>query len=82
VKHINRVKILSLTGIPFDLQIYLLCRGRDAHFSRRSLDGLGILYSKLLKNVLSVLCLADEGVRSYKAVACLRWVWCVLFRQS
>jgi hypothetical protein len=30
--HINRVKILSSTGIPFDLRIYLLCRGRDAHW--------------------------------------------------
>jgi hypothetical protein len=29
--HINRVKILSSTGIPFDLWIYLPCRGRDAH---------------------------------------------------
>jgi hypothetical protein len=29
--------------------------------SHRSLDGLGILHSKLLENVLSALCLADEG---------------------
>jgi hypothetical protein len=29
--------------------------------SHRSLDGLGILHSKLLENVLSVLCLANEG---------------------
>jgi hypothetical protein len=29
--------------------------------SHRSLDGLGILHSKPLDNVLSVLCLADEG---------------------
>jgi hypothetical protein len=29
--------------------------------SHRSLDGLGILQSNLLKNVLSVLCLADDG---------------------
>jgi hypothetical protein len=28
---------------------------------RRSLDGLGILYSKLLEYVLGVLCLVDEG---------------------
>jgi hypothetical protein len=28
--------------------------------SHRSLDGLVILHSKLLENVLSVLCLADE----------------------
>jgi hypothetical protein len=29
--------------------------------SHRSLDGLDILHSKLLENVLSVLCLANEG---------------------
>jgi hypothetical protein len=29
--------------------------------SHRSLDGPSILHSKLLENVLSVLCLADEG---------------------
>jgi hypothetical protein len=29
--------------------------------SHRSLDGLGILHSKLLENVLSVLYLDDEG---------------------
>jgi hypothetical protein len=29
--------------------------------SHRSLDGLGILHSKLFEDVLSVLCLADEG---------------------
>jgi hypothetical protein len=29
--------------------------------SHRSLDGFGILYSKLLENMLSVLCLANEG---------------------
>jgi hypothetical protein len=29
--------------------------------SHRSLDGLGILHSKLLENVLSILCLDDEG---------------------
>jgi hypothetical protein len=51
--HKNRVKILSSIGIPFDLRIYLPCRGQD---------GLGILHSKLVKNVLNVLGLADEGV--------------------
>jgi hypothetical protein len=30
--------------------------------SHRSLDGFGILPSKLLENVLNVLCFADEGV--------------------
>jgi hypothetical protein len=30
-------------------------------WSHRSLDGLGNLHSKLLENVLSALCLADEG---------------------
>jgi hypothetical protein len=29
--------------------------------SHRSLDGPSILHSKLFENVLSVLCLADEG---------------------
>jgi hypothetical protein len=29
--------------------------------SNGCLDGLGILYSKLVKYVLNVLCLADEG---------------------
>jgi hypothetical protein len=29
--------------------------------SHRSLDGFGILHSKLLENILNVLCLADEG---------------------
>jgi hypothetical protein len=29
--------------------------------SHGCLDGLGILHSKFLKNVLNVLCLADEG---------------------
>jgi hypothetical protein len=33
--HINRVRILSSTGIPFDLRIYLPCRGRDAWKSPR-----------------------------------------------
>jgi hypothetical protein len=62
VKHINRVKILSSTDIPFDLRIYLPCRGRDAPIcSHGSLDGFGILHSKLLKYVLNVLSLADEG---------------------
>jgi hypothetical protein len=28
----------------------------------RSLDGFAILHSKLLENVLSVLCLVDEGI--------------------
>jgi hypothetical protein len=60
--HINRVKILSSTGIPFDLRIYLPCRGRDAHLFHGCLDGLGILNSKLAKYVLNVLCLVDEGV--------------------
>jgi hypothetical protein len=59
--HINRVKILSSTGIPFDLRIYLPCRGRDAHWFHGCLDGFAILHPKLLKYVLSVLCLADEG---------------------
>jgi hypothetical protein len=61
VKHINRVEIISSTGIPFDLQIYLLCRGRDAHFFHGSFDGFGILHSKLLENILNILCLANEG---------------------
>jgi hypothetical protein len=56
--HINRVKILSSTGIPFDLRIYLPCRGRDAH---GCLDGLGILHPKLGEYILNVLRLADEG---------------------
>jgi hypothetical protein len=30
-------------------------------YSHRSLNGLGILHSKLLENILSVLCLVDEG---------------------
>jgi hypothetical protein len=30
--------------------------------SHRSLDGFGILHSKLLENILNVLCLANEGV--------------------
>jgi hypothetical protein len=29
--------------------------------SHRSLDGFGILHFKLFENVLSVLCLSDEG---------------------
>jgi hypothetical protein len=29
--------------------------------SHGSLDGFGILHSKLLENILNVLCLADEG---------------------
>jgi hypothetical protein len=59
--HINRVRILSLTGIPIDLRIYLPCGGRDAHWFHGCLDGFAILHSKLLKYVLNVLCLADEG---------------------
>jgi hypothetical protein len=29
--------------------------------SHRSLDGFGILHSKLLENILNILCLANEG---------------------
>jgi hypothetical protein len=29
--------------------------------SHRSLDGFGILHSKLFENILNVLCLANEG---------------------
>jgi hypothetical protein len=29
--------------------------------SHRNLDGLSIFHSKLLKNILGILCLADEG---------------------
>jgi hypothetical protein len=59
--HIDRVEILSSTGIPFDLRIYLPCRGRDVHWFPWCLDGFAILHPKLLKYVLNVLCLADEG---------------------
>jgi hypothetical protein len=59
--HINRVKILSSTDIPFDLRIYLPCRGRDAHWFPWCLDGLGILHPKFGEYVLSVLRLANEG---------------------
>jgi hypothetical protein len=59
--HINRVKILSSVGIPFDLRIYLPCQGRDAIGSHGCLDGLGILHPKLGEYVLNVLRLADEG---------------------
>jgi hypothetical protein len=61
VKHINRVVNLSSIVIPFDLWIYLPCRGRDAHFSHGSLDGFGILHSKLLEYILNVFSLAYEG---------------------
>jgi hypothetical protein len=30
-------------------------------YSHRSLDGFGILHSKLLENILNVLCLANES---------------------
>jgi hypothetical protein len=60
--HISRVKILSSTGIPFDLQIYLLFEVEMPICSHGCLDGFAILYSKLLKYVLNVLCFADEGV--------------------
>jgi hypothetical protein len=59
--HISRVKILSSIGIPFDLWIYLSCQGRDAHWFPWCLDGFVVLHSKLLKYVLNVFCLADEG---------------------
>jgi hypothetical protein len=46
--------------MPFDLQSYIQCRGRDALCLCRSLDGLGILHPKLLKYILSVLSLTDK----------------------
>jgi hypothetical protein len=61
VKHTNRVKILSSTGIPFDLRIYLPCRGRDAICSHGCLVGFGILHYKLLEYTLNVLSLTDES---------------------
>jgi hypothetical protein len=50
-----------LTGIPFDLRIYLRVEVEMPIGSYGCLDGLGILDSKLGKYVLNVLCLADEG---------------------
>ena len=58
--HINRVKILSTT-------VYLLIYGFTSRVevempisSHGCLDGFGILHSKLVKDVLNVLGLADE----------------------
>jgi hypothetical protein len=59
--HINRVENLSSTDIPFDLRIYLPCRGRDVHWFPRCLDRFGILHPKLGEYILNVLCLANEG---------------------
>jgi hypothetical protein len=61
VKHINRVKILSSTGIPFDLRIYLRVEVEMPICSHGCLDGFGILHPKLLEYVLNVLSLANEG---------------------
>jgi hypothetical protein len=61
MKHINRVKNLSSTGIPFDLRIYSYVEVEMPINSHVSLDGFGILHSKLLENILNVLSLADEG---------------------
>jgi hypothetical protein len=61
VNHISRVKILSSTVY---LLIYRFTSSVEVEMpicSYRSLDGFSILHSKLLENVLSVLCLADEG---------------------
>jgi hypothetical protein len=61
VKHINRVEILSSIGIPFD---YILTSSVEVKMpicSHGSLDGFGILHSKLLENILNVLCLSNEG---------------------
>jgi hypothetical protein len=59
--HINRVKILSSTGIPFDLRIYLRVEVEMPIGFHGCLDGFGILHSKLVKYVLYVLGLVDEG---------------------
>jgi hypothetical protein len=59
--HINRVKILSSTGIPFDLRIYLRVEAEMPIGFHGCLDGFGILHSKLVKYVLYVLGLVDEG---------------------
>jgi hypothetical protein len=62
--HINRVKILSSTGIPFDLRIYLPVEVEMPIGSHGCLDGLGILHPKLGEYVLNVLRLANEGALS------------------
>jgi hypothetical protein len=59
--HINRVKILSSTGIPFDLRIYLRVEVEMPIGFHGCLDGFGILHSKLVKYVLYILGLVDEG---------------------
>jgi hypothetical protein len=59
--HINRVKILSSTGIPFDYRFTSRVEVEMPICSHGCLDGFAILHSKLLKNVLNVLGLADEG---------------------
>jgi hypothetical protein len=61
VKHINRVKILSS---PVYLLIYSFTSHVEVEMlicSHGSLDGFGILHSKLLEYTLNVFGLVDEG---------------------
>jgi hypothetical protein len=48
VKHLNRVKILSSTDISFDLWFTSRVEVKMPICSHESLDGFGILHSKLL----------------------------------
>jgi hypothetical protein len=59
--HINRVKIQSSAGIPFDLRFTSRVEVEMPIGSHGCLDGFGILHSKLVKNVFSIFRLADEG---------------------
>jgi hypothetical protein len=61
VKQINRVKNLSLTGIPFDVGLTSRVEVKMPICSHGCLDGFGILHSKLLEYILNVLSLADKG---------------------
>jgi hypothetical protein len=59
--HINKVEILSSTGIPFDLGFTSRVEVEMHIGSYGCLVGLGILHSKLGEYILNVLRLANEG---------------------